>query len=176
MIKQKKYTHFNISHCKVLLIVLFCISSHANIANAEATGDNINVTFHGTLRIPPCIINENNRTEIRFETVSINKVDGKNYIKDIPYRVTCEATDSSWQLYITLKGNAVTSDNAVLQTNVDDVGIKIYQNAKPLEINKPLKVSFSDLPKLQAVPVLLKSENIKTGFFYSVTTLIADYQ
>ncbi|OKP49465.1 pilus assembly protein [Serratia marcescens] len=135
--------------------------------------------FRGTLRAPPpCTLNDGGIMEINFgQRVGINKVDGVNYRQAVTYRIRCNLNDSlPWELTLTLKGNATAFDKAALQTDKTDLGIRLYREDEPFEINSSLRIDPANPPRLEAVPVARPGAALSEGAFTATATLQADYQ
>ncbi|XTZ38504.1 fimbrial protein [Salmonella enterica] len=145
-------------------------------ALAIATGDNKAITFHGTLRVHQCHINNDRDINVHFDKVGVHKVDGVRYKQQIPWQLVCDASDPSWRLTLILKGNATTFDNAALTTSASGLGIRILQNGQPFEINKAIDIQSGNLPTLEVVPI--KNPNaadLQAGAFNATATLLAEY-
>lgn len=149
------------------------------LPTASAVSDNqagIGVSFHGRLKKAPCHINDDKLIEIHFKKVGINKIDGINYMQNIDYTIKCEGTDSIDKLMLSVNGNASAFDTAALQTDVSDLGIKIYQDGKALQINEPIAIDPEHHPALTAVPVQKPGAVLSARDFRVTATLLAEYQ
>jgi hypothetical protein len=93
------------------------------------------------------------------------------------YQITCE-NDSSriWLLKLSLHGSTATFDKQALQTNKDNLGIRIYQNDQPFLPESSLIIDLANPPKLEAVPVKRPGSTLTEGTFEAWATLQADYQ
>lgn len=153
---------------------LFFLVLHTRMVSAAAVGD---MVFYGTLNYPPaCTINNGQRIDIDFgKKVGVNKVDGKNYLQTINYRITCGPGGVGMVLGLTLSGEASSFDSAALQTDVPDLAIRILQNGQPLEINKRLDIALPNPPVLEAVPVKRAGVELPSGAFKVTGTLLAEY-
>ncbi|WP_244665759.1 fimbrial protein [Serratia marcescens] len=143
-------------------------------AQAAATAD---MVFYGTLNAPPpCTINNGQTVEVDFgDRVGVSKVDGKNYLQLINYRITCEQGGGGMALGLTLFGPVSGFDTAALQTNIPDLAHRILQNGQPLELNKRIDIAIDSPPMLQAVPVKRAGAELPSGEFSVTATLLADY-
>ncbi|MBU9828526.1 fimbrial protein [Rahnella sp. FC061912-K] len=155
--------------CLMLGLLLAC--SHSLCA-AE------NMLFRGTLiEPPPCTINDSGIVDVDFgERVGINKVDGVNYLKAMDYRITCEPGVSGLDMTLTLSGLQTGYDNAAVQTDLADLGIRVLQNGKPFTLNTPLGIDPKNPPALEAVPVKTPGATLKAEAFAATATLKAEYQ
>ncbi len=141
--------------------------------------DEAEMRFRGTLRAPPpCTINDGGIMEINFgQRIGINKVDGVNYRQAVTYRLNCNLNDGlPWELTLTLKGNATAFDKAALQTDKTDLGIRLYHDDEPFEIDSSLNIDPANPPRLEAVPVARPGSVLSEGAFTATATLQADYQ
>lgn len=137
-----------------------------------------NMHFSGTLIMPPpCTINHGQLVDVDFgERIGVKKVDGKNYLQEVEYRIDCQPGASGLVLGLTVSGTAMGFDAAALKTNVPDLGIRLLLNGKAFTLNKRLAIDAGDLPILQAVPVKKPGAELKAGAFEVTATLLADYQ
>ncbi|MBK4727653.1 fimbrial protein [Pantoea agglomerans] len=137
-----------------------------------------NMLFSGTLiEPPPCKINEDGMVDVDFgDRVGVNKVDGVNYLQTLNYSITCEKGGNGLDLTLTLGGKQTTYDNAAIQTDVTDLGIRVLQNGQPFILDKPVVIDPKAPPKLQAVPVKTPGASLKEGAFIATATLKAEYQ
>lgn len=160
----------------VVILGLALGSLPLSLAQAVATGDSNAVSFHGTLKIHPCHINNDQGVSVHFGNVGIHKVDGQHYRQTVTYRLVCEDTDPSWRLTMAVKGTATSFDNTALSTSSPGLGIKILQNGQPVEINKSFDISYSNPPVLEAVPVRDPDiVDLTEGAFSTTATLLAEY-
>lgn len=137
-----------------------------------------NMRFHGILlEAPPCVIQDDAIIDVFFgNNVGIHRVDGINYTKDIQYKLVCQPNSKGWILGLSVIGPQSTFDTAALQTNVNDLAIRLTQDGEPLEINKRLVISPNSPPALKAVPIKRPGSELSKGEFSVVATLLAEYQ
>lgn len=157
-----------------LSLLLAGLSGYLSIACA-AGGD---MAFRGTLlEPPPCTINSGNNIIVDFGVkVGIKKVDGVNYMQDINYSLVCEPNTHSWVLKLKLTGSSTTFDNAAVQTNISDLGIKILRDGQPFVLGSEIITTPASKPQLKAVPVQKPGVLLTEGPFEAAVTLQADYQ
>ncbi|UNX72890.1 fimbrial protein [Klebsiella aerogenes] len=135
-----------------------------------------NMTFTGTLVAPPpCEVNNGSTIDVPFNEIGIDSVDGINHRRDVPYTLSCNA-DPKWSMTLTLSGPVSSFDTATLQTNVDALGIKVYINGLPFELDKPFPVDIAALPRIEAVPVKSPGSTLSEQVFEVSATLQAEYQ
>ena len=111
---------------KIALLVLISCGFAAHAAD--------NLKFHGTLIAPPnCTISNDQTIEIEFGNVLINKIDGTNYAKDVPYTITCDSTvrDDSMAMTLTLSGSATSFNQAAIGTTVTGLGPRCSLALRP---------------------------------------------
>ncbi|HDL6515429.1 TPA: fimbrial protein [Yersinia enterocolitica] len=138
-----------------------------------------NMQFSGTLiNPPPCVINGGSTIDVPFgENLGVNKIDGINYTQTVPYSVTCETVSSSLELGITIVSASVTTfDPAVIQTDVQNLGIRILKNGIPFALNTRVAYDKNNPPELKAVPVKATGATLSEGSFEATATLLVDYQ
>lgn len=135
-----------------------------------------NMSFRGTLiEPPPCLVNNGTNIDVPFDKIGVNTVDGLNHRQQVNYVLDCTA-GPAWIMMLTLIGPAASFERATLQTNVANLGIKIYQNGKPFELDTPLGIDPQHPPLLEAVPVKKTGTELTEGAFEVTATLRADYQ
>lgn len=137
-----------------------------------------NVEFTGTLiDPPPCKINDGGQIDVDFEErVGVKKVDGVNYLKTLTYRITCERDISGLGMTLSFIGQPTSYDGAAVETNLDNLGIRVMANGNPFIMNKPLPINPRNPPVLTAVPVKTPGSTLKIGPFNATATLKAEYQ
>lgn len=162
---------------RAMNVLLLACGLMGNITPAQSKGGEAGMTFHGTLIEPPaCTIEGGDLIDVNFgEQVGINKVDGKNYRRGFPHKITCEGT-GNWALTLSLKGERADFDDHALATDRTDLGIRVYQNDKPFTPNSTLNIDISAPPTLEAVPVKNIGATLTKGTFEAWATLQADYQ
>lgn len=134
------------------------------------------MNFRGTLIAPPpCQVNNGADIDVPFEKIGVNTVDGINHRRPVSYVLDCTA-GPAWDMVLTLIGRPASFEPATLQTNVANLGIKIYQNGKPFELDTPLGIDPQSPPRLEAVPVKKPGSELSEGAFEVTATLRADYQ
>lgn len=139
------------------------------------------VNFYGVLVPPPqCTISGGNTLEIDFgDKLGVNKIDGVNYRKQVEYQLECPPLDPEappMQLQLAVNGVATAFDNAALQTNVADLGLRLTADDKPLPLNAPVTIDPLRPPELWAVPVKDPNGTLQEGAFEASATLLAEYQ
>jgi type 1 fimbria pilin len=135
-----------------------------------------NISFRGTLiEPPPCQVNNDTNIDVPFDKIGVNTIDGVNHRQKVNYVLNCTA-DPAWSMVLTLLGPAAAFERATLQTNIAELGIKLYQNGQPFELNAPINIDPQHPPLLEAVPVKKPDAELKEGPFEVTATLRADYQ
>ncbi|WP_262760460.1 fimbrial protein [Enterobacter bugandensis] len=133
------------------------------------------MTIKITVEEPPCTINNGEQIDVAFgDKVGVNKVNGINYRVPINYQIACKDGDRA--ITLSLSGTAAGFDNQSLQTDIADLGIRLYQDDKPFPPNSTVKVDPASPPRLEAVPVKKAGASLTEGAFEAWATLRADYQ
>ncbi|AZE62709.1 MULTISPECIES: fimbrial protein [Pseudomonas fluorescens group] len=136
-----------------------------------------NISFSGTLNEPPpCTIDGGNTVDIDFGDVAISLIDGVNYLKPVPYTITCGSDTLPWALKLSVNGTQTGFDSSAVQSSVTELGIQILQNGVKLDLNTPLDISLGAPPVLQAVPVKEAGATLAPGGFTAAATLLAEYE
>lgn len=158
------------------LVVLTLLTTTHSASSAQPQGALANVSFHGILKHFPCHINDDQLVEVHFGKIGINKINGENYLQKIDYTITCDGDDPVDDMMLSVNGAVSVFDTAALQTNIQDLAIRLYENGKPLEINKPITIDPAHRPELTAVPIKRTDTDITTGDFKVIATLLVNYQ
>lgn len=156
-----------------LALCALCVAQSALAVDNQAQ-----MQFRGTLNEPPlCTIDNGRQIDVNFgDRVGVNKVDGQNYLQPVNYEIHCEPGGSGLGLGLRLTAYVSTYDNAAVQTNVDDLAIRLLQDGRPMALNQRIAIDAARPPVLQAVPVKRPGAELKAGPFHATATLQADYQ
>jgi type 1 fimbria pilin len=173
-----------LSICKLLshaVAVWFSLCFMADAYSATQKTETVNVNISGVIvSKPSCTISDSETIEINFGGgIGVNKIDGGNYRQSIPYTIACDDNTDSLQLRLKLTGNAAgfDMDNATVRTaEQSDLGVKIYQNGTPLELDKNIDININSIPTLEALLVKRDGATLSEGEFNATATLHAEYQ
>ncbi|CAI1050191.1 fimbrial protein [Serratia quinivorans] len=137
-----------------------------------------NMRFSGTLiEPPPCTINDGGEVDVDFgNRVGVTKVDGVNYLQPVNYRITCGPGARAWSMTLEVVGTPADYDEAAIESNVDDLAVRLLQNGKRFTLNKPIPIKLNTPRTLEAVPVKRPGAALKEGAFEATATLLAVYQ
>lgn len=144
----------------------------------EPVENEAGISFRGMLNEPPtCVINNGQQIDVDFgERVGVGKVDGKNYLQTVNYRIECTPGDYGLALGLTLEAAASGFDNAAVPTNVPDLAVRVLLAGNAFVLNKRVPIDAAHPPVLQAVPVKRQGAELKPQAFNAQATLVADYQ
>lgn len=123
---------------------------------------------------PPCVINNNKTIDVDFGTILRDRLDGKNYRRDVNYTLDCKDQTTN-EMRLSVRGNPVTFDNSALQTNISGLGISLVANGEKLGINDWLRFTYPNKPALTAIPVINKDSPPAGGDFQASATLVVAY-
>ena len=126
---------------------------------------------------PTCSINNNNVININFDKkIIIKNIDGVNYKKNINFDINCGNSQKDWDLYLTIKGEKSSLDDAALVVpGFDNLAIKMEYFDSKVIINEKFKISKNNPIILTAVPIKSKSSDPKPGLFMTQAVLLAEY-
>ncbi|HGM5373322.1 TPA: fimbrial protein [Serratia marcescens] len=143
----------------------------------RAMAEEAGMTFSGTLNEPPaCLINEGRQIEVNFgDRVGIGKVDGRNYLQTVDYRIDCEP-GSGQTLGLTVVAAASGFDPAAVPTSVPDLAVRLLLGGRAFELNRRVAIDAANPPQLQAVPVKRAGAALQPAAFSAQALLMADYQ
>ncbi|MDA5497809.1 fimbrial protein [Yersinia aleksiciae] len=161
-------------------VLISCFSVAVVLALSSPLAYAVNMTFSGTLiNPPPCTISGGSTIDVAFgENLGVNKINGTNYTQNVPYTVTCDTTPTgSSELGLTIiSGSVTTFDAAAIQTDTQDLGIRILKNGTAFTLNTRVPYDKNNPPVLQAVPVQAPGATLTEGAFSATATLLVDYQ
>jgi len=141
--------------------------------------------MYGVLEASPvCTLNSGGDIDVDFgNKVGIESIDGVNYRTPLDYKITCEKSQdriNNAALKLTLTATATSFDNEAIQSNINDLGIRIYANNGQGDVvmgpGTVLKISTENPPLLVAVPVKRGGAMLPTGSFDATATLTVEYQ
>ncbi|HED5887758.1 TPA: fimbrial protein [Salmonella enterica] len=138
-----------------------------------------NLSFHGTLVTPPpCTISNETTIEVSFGKIISDKIDGVNYLTDVPWELTCDSSTNSEALEfkLTYLGTASSYSTDAIATNIDNLGIELQQNGQIFKPGTFITITQNALPVLKAVPVKRPETILTEGNFNAWATLQVDYQ
>lgn len=138
-----------------------------------------NLKFHGTLVTGPvCTISNNETIEVNFNNVLIDKIDGNNYVQNVPYEITCDSTarDASMAMTLTLSGTQTAYNTAAIDTDISGLGIELRHDGLPFTIGSVITINEQAKPVLTAAPVKQSGVVLTEGAFAAWATLQVDYQ
>lgn len=140
-----------------------------------------NIELSGTLMARPlCTVSDKGgHMDVRFGNLAINRIDGEQYRKVIPYQINCPGanTRTSWRMRLTLKGNPALFEPEALQSSVPDLGIKVLLGGTELIPEQPrfVQINTAAVPLLEAVPVKLTSSELPSIDFTASALLLAEF-
>lgn len=137
-----------------------------------------NMELFGTLIEPQvCTIKDGGSVDVNFgDRVGVKKVNGVNYLQPMDYQITCSSNADAGDMTLEIIGTPADYDKAAVTTDVTDLAIQIKQNGIPFELNKPIPISLTHPPTLEAVPVKRVGAMLKPRPFEATATLKVAYQ
>lgn len=88
----------------------------------------IPVNITGTIVIPPCQINNGNPVDVDFGNIRVSELDTKEHIKVVSFPIYCPYHQG--EAYVKMAGQSMTGKDNVLVTNIDGLGIELYQGER----------------------------------------------
>ncbi|WP_321838102.1 fimbrial protein [Pseudomonas kulmbachensis] len=140
-----------------------------------------NMQFSGTLLArPTCTVSDKGgRMGVRFGNINVNRIDGEQFRRAIPYQINCPGTSTgtTWRMRLTLKGNPAGFEPKALQTSVPDLGIKVMFDGTALapELPRFVQITPTAVPLLEAVPVKLTGSELPNMGFTASALLLAEF-
>lgn len=158
---------------KYVLAALLSVLSCPTVAVEKTTS----AKFYGTLIVVECSINAGQRQIVDFgDALGIHRIDGKRYEQPVPFVLDCKNYAGGQMPSMTLKaeGTATSFNESAVVTSISGLGIELRSNGTPLALNKPVELSYGNLPSLTAVPVAEPSVELKEGPFSATVRLIVE--
>ncbi|MFW0929551.1 MULTISPECIES: fimbrial protein [unclassified Providencia] len=175
----KKYFKFWVG------ILYFCAFSSLAV--------DVPIKISGTVKVPPCIINKNEKIIFNFKTVQIDKVN--NHDNSITKEISIDCQYYQGKPYINVVGDKLANaPNNVLNTKGNTgLGIALYQgssvnNTYPLIIGNNInslgneiinglsgKGQKNGIFSITAVPYALNTSNLAPGKFESTAKIVITY-
>lgn len=130
---------------------------------------------------PPCTINSGGQVDVDFgDRLGVESIDGARYRVPLNYSIDCQPATggSGWSMTMMIDGGVAGFDVYALQTDVADLGIRVYQGSGNtlMEPGVDYKVTAASPPVLEAVPVKRSGSTLPEGAFEAVATLRVVYQ
>ncbi|EAO2686194.1 fimbrial protein [Salmonella enterica] len=127
-----------------------------------------------------CLINNGYIMEIHFGTIITDKIDGINYLTDVPLTLNCSGSNEIFypnaQLILKYDGATASFTSDAVSTSVEGLGIKLQQNGETLRPGDSLIINETTPPELKAVPVKQPGKILAEGSFESFAVLVAEYE
>lgn len=151
-----------------MLLRAFFLASIVMLAPIHAA----EIGLRGTLQIINCSVNNGKSTDINFgDAVGVNKVDGVRYRQPMPLEIICSQSPGN-SLHLMFAGTPTDFDKAAIATGMSDLGIRLFQDDTPVEINQTLPIDDQLLPAFFAVPVKRPNSQLSSGTFSGLATLM----
>lgn len=127
----------------------------------------------------PCILNGGKVVEVNFGNDMVTKkVDGKNYIRPIPFELVCSGEgDNTMKLRI--KGTQASFGGTnTLETSNPNLGIDIQIKGFGLRfpLNNDVGFTYPKMLSLQAVPIKRPGSTLSSGSFSAGATITVNYE
>ncbi|WP_333892443.1 fimbrial protein, partial [Atlantibacter subterranea] len=134
------------------------------------------VLSNATISIPACNLNNGNPIDVDFgSAVAVTDVAAGTVEKSIDYTLTC--TYDNFGLKMKILGTGASFDNDLLQTDINEMGIKITANGTALPLNTDLNfASAAAKPALKAILTQQPGARLPTGAFTASATMRVEYQ
>ena len=137
------------------------------------------VNVQGTLLPPLCRVENVGGGDIRVDfgdDININRLNGSNYRKSVPYTVNCDSDGQQWPLRLRFVGATNAWDNQALAASDPNLGIRLALSGTGVEFGMDIPVADSNnLPVMTAVPVRSGAADPAEGQFSATANLLAEY-
>ncbi|WON78396.1 fimbrial protein [Serratia sp. UGAL515B_01] len=160
------------------LLLLITLSLVTLPEDAFASVGGLSLSFSGRVFAPaPCKINNDETINIPFGKISINKIDGKNYAITKILSITCDAGTLA-PLQLQIQGEGVISRANVLQTNIKNLGVALYNagSSQGIQLNQFFNIARDTSFSLQLIPVKINdTADISEGGFVATATIVSKF-
>ncbi|HDL7749477.1 TPA: fimbrial protein [Yersinia enterocolitica] len=163
---------------RILTLTVLLITQILFIGGVLA--NNNAMLFKGTLIEPPnCIINNGQTLDVNFgDELMTSRVDGKNYLKQVKHSLKCKNPALN-NMKMRIVGESASFDDTSLQTDNENLAIKILVNKKHISVNEWVNFTYDNnfgVYRLDVVPVKSPAATLKGGSFLATGILMVDYQ
>lgn len=159
----------------VMTALLLALGLFSGAGQAEST----KALLHGKVVSIPCYINSKNTLDFDFQRIGIKRVDGIRYAvtQDVP--IKCDQSVNA-KLYLKVRSTQTSATKSnVLKTDVDNLGIALYdenQNTE-LPLNTDVLIDDTQTFRIKAIPVKEDtSKPLEAKPFTVTATVIAYYE
>ncbi|HEY3983525.1 fimbrial protein [Cedecea sp.] len=137
------------------------------------------VNVQGILLPPVCRVENVGGGDIHVDfgdDININRLNGSNYRKSVPYTVNCDKDGQQWPLRLRFEGSTNIWDSQALATSDPNLGIRLALSGVGVEFGIDIPVADSNnLPVMTAVPVRNAAVEPAEGQFTATANLLAEY-
>lgn len=178
------YLHMNMGYITFYVIKTGDISNGgslttglvANILDQNGNSAVDVILGNATISLPACNFNDGNPIDVDFgSAVAVTDVAAGTVEKSIDYTLTC--TYDNFGLKMKILGTGASFDNDLLQTDINEMGIKFTANGTALPLNTDLNfASAAAKPALKAILTQQPGARLPTGAFTASATMRVEYQ
>lgn len=136
------------------------------------------VTVKVMVNAAPCEINNNQLINVDFgDNIITTDVAGGTVEKSVNYTLDCTNADQSKTLVMRISGSGADFDNALLETSIQELGVKFEADGADYPLNTSLVLgSFESKPAIMVILVQQPGVRLPTGGFTAGATMTVDYQ
>ncbi|WEP49084.1 fimbrial protein [Cronobacter dublinensis subsp. beijingensis] len=131
---------------------------------------------NATISLPVCDLNGGNPIDIDFgSAIAITDVASEKIEKNIDYKITCSY--DNYGLKIKILGTGASFNSYLLQTNINELGIKFKVDKMDYPLNTNFNfTSAAAKPVLKAILTQQAGSHLPTGDFTASATMRLEYQ
>ena len=158
-------------------LILVGLSSLISVA-ASAKETSIAISFSGVLvDAAACYFAGPQPIEVAFGSqVVVEKIDGKEYMAEIPFRLICSELGSNSMRFRIQGPSTSIAERSVLNAGKNGLGIALYNGQSTVNPNSWYSFSYPNPPNLTAAPIKNSNANLTLGSFSMTATLVIEYQ
>lgn len=170
MNKPSKYKKGVFSFIAPIFILFINLNADAAIFNTNVSVIVLQQTCNVTSTINP-----NQPITIDFGDISVPKINGSEYQREIPFNLICSNSENNPALKLRMTGSAGTYSN-MLGTSRDNLSLIFRFGNNTLNLNSWANFNYNSRPKLTAAPFTTSHSSLTGGAFTASATLVIEYQ
>lgn len=120
---------------------------------------------------PPCQINNDKPTDVAFDDVVIQLVDGAHFVRTVPVQITCPGTFTG-ELDFMVKADAASFNSDAIATSNENLALQLIRNGSKMPINSWHAISWRQPIALQVVPIKNAAKSLSAGKFTANATML----
>lgn len=168
MSKSREYKKGIFKFVVPIIILFFNVNANAAIFNTNV------IVLQQTCDVTSTI-NPNQPITIDFGDISVPKINGSEYQKEIPFNLICSDGVNNPALKLRMTGSPGTYSN-MLATSRDNLSLIFRFGNNTLDLDSWANFNYNSRLKLTAAPFTTSHSTLTGGAFTANSTLVIEYQ